>query len=81
MKKLRLEDLEVTTFETAPAGPLFRGTVDGHARPSRQFVTCACEPTDPNRDCTYGCSRESACPDNCIIYSDAECLDGDVDTV
>ncbi|HEX2080305.1 MAG TPA: hypothetical protein VHG08_21565 [Longimicrobium sp.] len=76
MKKLRLEDLEVTPFETALAGPLFRGTVAGHAKPTLQYYTCACGETDPNRDCILGCSRESACPDNCVVYSDVDCLAG-----
>jgi hypothetical protein len=73
VKKLKLEDLTVTSFDTTPNEPQTRGTVDGHAKPTQAFITCACEPTDPNRDCTYGCSRESVCPDNCVLYSDVEC--------
>jgi hypothetical protein len=75
MKKLKLEDLEVTSFDTAPDAPQMRGTVDGHAKPSQQFITCACEPTDPNRDCTLGCSRDSGCPDNCVIMGDFDYVD------
>lgn len=72
MQKLKLEDLVVTSFETAANAAGGRGTVEGHARPTQPAV-CACQPTDPSMDCTYGCSRESACPDNCVIYSDFDC--------
>jgi hypothetical protein len=73
MKKLKLEDLTVTSFDTAPNAPQTRGTVDGHAKPTL-FITCRCEPTDPNMDCTYGCSRDTGCPDNCIIISENGCV-------
>ena len=77
MKKLTLESLEVTSFETGAAAPLHRGTVLGRdARPQTR-VNCpgtmfAC-PTDPNFDCTFGCSRDSGCPDTCIIIETADC--------
>lgn len=75
MKKLKLEDLTVTSFETASNEPQLRGTVDAHGKPqpAPESMIGPCYPTDPNFDCTYGCSRESACPDNCVIYSDFEC--------
>ena len=76
MKKLKLEDLTVTSFETAPDAPRLRGTVDGHAKPVPQpSLIGPCYPTDPNFDCTYGCSRPSACPDNCfIIVTELDCV-------
>jgi hypothetical protein len=73
VKKLKLEDLTVTSFDTTPDEPRARGTVDGHAKPT-QFLTCGCGPTDPNLDCTYGCSRDTGCPDQCVIISELDCL-------
>jgi len=67
--KLKLEDLEVTSFDTAPLAEA-RGTVNGHAKPTQNYYTCACQNTDPMRDCTLGCSMNSGCPDNCVIYDD-----------
>ena len=67
MKKLKLEDLQVTSFDTAPNGPAARGTIDGHAKPTQNF-TCTCnEPTNPDRDCTLGCSINTDCPYSCTI--------------
>jgi len=73
MKKLKLESLEVTSFETGSAGPLRRGTVLGRdAKPAPSTFQCPqtmwhC-PTDPNFDCTYGCSMNTACPDTCVVH-------------
>jgi hypothetical protein len=64
-RKLKLEDLEVTSFDTAPIASA-RGTVDGHAKPT-VIQSCRCEPTDPAMDCTYGCSINTNCPNTCII--------------
>ena len=65
MKKLKLEDLTVTSFDPAPNAPQGRGTIDGHAKPTVVF-TCTCnEPTNPDRDCTLGCSIMTDCPYNC----------------
>ena len=78
MKKLKLESLEVTSFETGSAGAQELGTVHGRAKPPQTHFNCpqtmfAC-PTDPNFDCTFGCSRNTACPDTCIIQIDtADC--------
>ena len=77
MKKLKLESLEVTSFETGSAGPMQRGTVNGRAKPAPTFQcpqTAWHCPTDPNFDCTYGCSMNTACPDGCVIQIDtADC--------
>ena len=62
--QLKLYDLEVTFFETAPIASA-RGTVDGHAKPTE--LSCRCEPTDPARDCTLGCSINTDCPNTCVV--------------
>ena len=80
MKKLRLESLEVTSFETGAAGLISRGTVLGRdAKPvPNTMVQCpqtmwTC-PTDPNFDCTYGCSMDTACSDTCVVQLEtADC--------
>jgi len=80
MKKLKLESLEVTSFETGAAAPLRRGTVLGRdAKPAPlTFNNCpqtawTC-PTDPNFDCTYGCSMNTACPEGCVVQLEtADC--------
>ena len=72
MKKLKLEEIQVTSFETAPTEPRERGTVHGRAKPTA-FYTCPCQNTDPNRDCTLGCSLDSGCPDNCVVISSWDC--------
>jgi hypothetical protein len=69
MKKLKLESLEVTSFETGAAEPQERGTVHGRAKPPQTNFNCpqtmfTC-PTDPNFDCTYGCSYNTACAGGC----------------
>ena len=62
MKKLKLEELEVVSFVTAPAGPAGRGTVHANAKPASQnnCTLIGCEtygcPTDARMDCTYGCT-------------------------
>jgi hypothetical protein len=62
MKKLKLESLEVTSFETLPAARSSAGTV--RAREEMPAPTVFHCPTDPNFDCTYGCSN-TVCPDGC----------------
>jgi hypothetical protein len=80
MKKLKLESLEVTSFETGPAGPRELGTVHGRAKPPQTNVNCpqtmfAC-PTDPNFDCTYGCSNFTGCLENCGLTQTVDCAIG-----
>ncbi|HEX8392139.1 MAG TPA: pinensin family lanthipeptide [Longimicrobium sp.] len=78
MKKLTLDSLEVTSFETSPISTE-RGTVQGNAQPVSKFncasILAPCYPTDPNFDCTYGCSRDTGCPDTCVV------IDGPVEPV
>jgi hypothetical protein len=78
MKKLTLESLEVTSFETAPVSAL-RGTVRANDAQPVSKANCAsilapCYPTDPNFDCTYGCSRDTGCPDQCVVISADPCI-------
>jgi hypothetical protein len=68
MKKLKLESIAVTSFETCAAEPQERGTVQGRApggvKPYPTQLNCG--PTNPELDCTYGCSMFTGCPDNCV---------------
>jgi hypothetical protein len=74
MKKLKLEDLAVTSFETAAAGTRAHGTVLGAAarsdrpgcpRPIETYDVQACGDTQ-YFDCTFGCSQNTGCPNGCI---------------
>jgi hypothetical protein len=65
MKKLKLESIEVTSFETCADGPREHGTIlgrDGKPVP----ITARCQPTTPDMDCTFGCSRDTSCPETCV---------------
>ena len=80
MKKLKLEELEVTSFATTSGTARERGTVNAHAKPGgpvfiETYNIERCGDTQ-YFDCTYGCSRESACPDRCILISDFDCTVG-----
>jgi hypothetical protein len=62
MKKLKLEDLEITSFATTPDAAQGRGTLRAHQiDPAPESFLGPCEPTDANFDCTYGCSQDTAC--------------------
>ncbi|HEX6748688.1 MAG TPA: hypothetical protein VF092_15425 [Longimicrobium sp.] len=71
MKKLKLESLDVTSFETAPAA-VARGTVDANSgiHPGGPVVleTYDIEACGDTRyfDCTFGCSVNTNCPNGCI---------------
>jgi len=68
MKKLKLESIEVTSFATCADAPRERGTVlarDGKPVPP---LTLQCQ-TTPDMDCTFGCSRDTACPDGCVVFT------------
>jgi hypothetical protein len=68
MRKLKLESLQVESFETAPNAPRVRGTVDAHARPRpttlQTYNVDVCGDT-LYFDCTLGCSVESNC--TCVV--------------
>lgn len=70
MKKLKLEDLEITSFATAAHAPQPRGTMKGHQVLAPPSFLGPCYPTDPNFDCTYGCSQNTACADACVLSRD-----------
>jgi hypothetical protein len=53
MRKLKLESLQVESFETAPAAQ-GRGTMYGHQRPPKP--SDGCWDTNADRDCTYTCA-------------------------
>ncbi|HYH78741.1 MAG TPA: pinensin family lanthipeptide [Longimicrobium sp.] len=65
MKKLKLDSIEVTSFETSAGETREFGTVlgrDGKPAP----ITTFCQPTTPDMDCTYGCSRDTSCAEACV---------------
>lgn len=58
MRKLKLESLQVESFETAPA-MRERGTMYAHGRPPRTDGGCI---SDTHLvDCTYSCSTQVDC--------------------
>lgn len=70
MKKLKLESLEVTSFDTSPAPSEERGTVNANAKPGcsvvlQTYSPQACGETN-YMDCTYGCSYNTDCPYRCV---------------
>ena len=70
MKKLKLEDLEITSFQTEPNAPQVRGTLKGHQILSPPSFLQPCYETDANFDCTYGCSHDTGCDDTCVVSRD-----------
>jgi hypothetical protein len=66
MKKLKIEDLHVDSFETGTGGPDLRGTVRGHE--SQQQCTdntncfeTTCASLTGGADCTLDCSHPYGC--------------------
>lgn len=75
MKKLKLEELEITSFETTPGGARERGTVLGHdPEPTGSLVieTYDIELCGDSQyfDCTYGCSINTDCANTCIAFTE-----------
>lgn len=75
MKKLKLESLEVTSFETTAADARERGTVQGHdPHPGGEVVleTYDVEACGDTRyfDCTYGCSVNTDCANTCLVFTE-----------
>ena len=77
MKKLKLETLEVTSFETSPA-PAERGTVNANnsdvqpSPPTTGIETYHVDDCGESRyfDCTYGCSVNTDCANTCIAFTE-----------
>jgi hypothetical protein len=73
MKKLKLEELEVTSFATTPDAASDRGTVVGAAAPRTRgcpvietYNVQTCGETQ-YLDCTFGCSLNTNCADGCGV--------------
>lgn len=82
MKKLKLEELAVTSFATSAAPPEERGTVNGNAKPGggggtviQTYNVDLCGDTQ-YFDCTLGCSYLRSC-DGCTIVrlTELECVE------
>ncbi len=73
MTKLKLEDLEVTSFATTSDAAGRRGTVlgaqqstrPGCEKPFGTYDIVECGDTQ-YMDCTFGCSINTNCPGGCI---------------
>lgn len=73
MRKLKLESLQVESFETGPAARE-RGTMYAHQPPPKTYGDCG---DTEYLDCTYGCSEISTC---CTELSQGlECQETSVD--
>lgn len=71
MRKLKLESLQVESFETAPPAQ-GRGTMHGHQRPPKP--SDGCYDTNMDMDCTYGCATWNYDCETQDIYCDSlEC--------
>lgn len=71
MNKLKLEDLEVTSFDTSPAATSERGTVHARSEPTETHPIDRCGgPTE-----YFGCTMEETCPNWCMppIDTDVDC--------
>lgn len=70
MRKLKIESLQVESFDTTPVATQGRGTVNAHDGPGTHVPLLTYSPAecgDTNyMDCTYGCSINTACPNGCI---------------
>jgi hypothetical protein len=73
MKKLKLESIEVTSFETCAGTPPEHGTVHGRDAKPVPPLTLQCQ-TTPEMDCTYGCSMFTGCVGGCGFTHDADCV-------
>ncbi|HEY0019588.1 MAG TPA: hypothetical protein VGC13_25015 [Longimicrobium sp.] len=67
MRKLKLESLDVESFETITPTPRSRGTVHGNVEFSPSIETYDIQECGDTRyfDCTYGCSVDTGCAHVC----------------
>jgi hypothetical protein len=70
MRKLKLESLQVESFDTTPAAPSRRGTVIAHGVPTNTPVGCG--PTN-DQVCTFTCSWDTNCPTACFGETEGSC--------
>lgn len=77
MHKLKLESLQVQSFETTVAPPPVRGTVQAHAATARDCVGTfdVCGLTIFYGDCSGDCSY--ACTYDCPVTEGGECYTAD----
>lgn len=68
MRKLKLESLQVESFETVALAPRLRGTVDAHGDPQPTPPTISIDTYDPEQcgetqyfDCSLGCPSIAPC--------------------
>lgn len=76
MRKLKLDALHVESFETSPAAPTGRGTVDAHMpvpHPLATYDIVECGDTQ-YFDCTLGCSHLTHCDDCFTRLTDLDCV-------
>jgi hypothetical protein len=61
MRKLKLDSLNVDSFQTTAAAPRSAGTVQAHAAPTHTCATyeLTCGPS--GLDCTYTCTKMDHC--------------------
>jgi hypothetical protein len=73
MRKLKIESLQVESFDTTPVTRQERGTVDAHGKPGPLETYNVDRCGDTNYfDCTLGCSMNTACPNGCVAMSQPE---------
>lgn len=82
MRKLKLESLQVESFETTPAAANERGTVNAHGKPApiQTYNVQLCGETQ-YFDCTLGCSLNTHCAGacgltayRCVLLTDVDCI-------
>jgi hypothetical protein len=85
MRKLKLESLQVESFETTALARQERGTVDAHAKPKppttlQTYNVDICGDT-MYFDCTLGCSLNTYCAGacglteyRCVLLTEADCV-------
>lgn len=82
MRKLKLESLQIESFDTTSTVPQERGTVGAHGRPApiETYNVDLCGDTQ-YFDCTLGCSLHTYCAGpcgftvyNCVRLTEADCV-------
>ena len=72
MRKLKLESLQVESFDTTAATPPARGTVQGHGAPGSPQETQVYMCTDTvGADCSEGCTYNTC--EGCVLLTEFYC--------